>query len=117
PAPGMRTPTISNIQMTDPKVMAARKICLSRGTRPNSRTLAQPRLMVSSLPANRPMTPNRVAKIAISDPAPHASEAQDQDRQAEHPRHDQPETARVVEEVELEIHAHHTCQHHRRQED
>src|SRR5258706_11421535 len=65
PTYGSTTPTTATAQTTDPKVTSASTTWRSCGTRPNSRIDAQPSVVVSSLPANRPSIPNSVARTAI----------------------------------------------------
>ncbi len=66
PTYGSSTPIASAPQMTEPKVMSARTIWRSLGTRPNRSVEAQPSIVVRTLPANRPTNPRRPARIAIA---------------------------------------------------
>jgi hypothetical protein len=66
PAAGKRMPMPVAAQTRDPKVRMAKRTWRSSGIRPNSRTDAQPRVVVSTLPVNRPSMPRRAVMIAIA---------------------------------------------------
>lgn len=59
-------PTITISQSSDPKVRPARKTWREAGTRPKSKVLAHPRVVMRILPKNRETRPNAAARKAMA---------------------------------------------------
>ena len=66
PTSGIRTPTSSTIQMTDPKVIPSSRYWRDAGTRPNSSVLAHPSAVVRILPTKRDPNANNAARMAMA---------------------------------------------------
>ena len=65
PTSGTRTPMTRMTQTTDASAMSRTTVCFGPDTLPNSRIVAQPRIALSTRPANRPATPAIPEMIAI----------------------------------------------------